>query len=93
MAHSAVGTDSGLPNLRAEGVRCGTVEPHRGNYPEEAEPRRHRGERQYAPAEGQAWFEPHVDEAGHRAPERRGGARMPPGTAPGMVGPIAAVEW
>jgi len=76
---------------RTNGIRCGTVEPHHGSYPDETEPRRYRGEQQQYPEPGaHARSDTHVDEGGYQVPERRGGGRIPPGPLPGMGGPPRA---
>jgi hypothetical protein len=75
---------------RVGGIRCVTVEPYRGSYPDEAEPRWYRGEQQqqYADADSYGRFDTHGDEAGYRAPDPRGGGRMPQAAPPpGYGGP------
>jgi hypothetical protein len=77
---------------RIGGIPFGTVQPHRSSsYSDESDPRRYRGEQQYAEPEGHAWFETHGDEAGHRPPGRRGGGQIPPGAPPGTVGSMG--QW
>jgi hypothetical protein len=64
------------------------VDPLRGNYQEETESRRHRGDHQYP--EGQVWFDSHGDE-GHRYPERRSAGR-PYSAPPGAIGQVGPAE-
>ena len=71
------------------GVRCGIVDPRRGNYPDDTESRRYRGgEHQYPDQEGHTWFEGRP-EAGFGQPDPRAGrGGQMYGPSPGMTGQI-----
>jgi hypothetical protein len=61
------------------------VDPLRGNYQEDTESRRYRGDHQHQT--GQTWFEPQPDED-YRYPERRPAGRAPYAGAPGPIGQV-----